>query len=417
MLNAIGNFKTAIKEISREVKIKITHTYNGTNYIIEGDDIIEVNYTSQAEKEQGSVVLKVVDAKLRVTDNTILLERDSIIQLTYVCDGECECDIMYVDYSKEKNNVITIQAYDLLTYLSNNSTVVMPLDRNVQLKEYMQKVFKSLSIKAFISDDIVSTNLSVAFSKSTSLLQTFKELAIASNSIIHFGQTGHYSAKLPLLLPQLLNQKIIGAEVNKMCFAVPTESIDSYISYTKIDDGSNKYNDVRIPIYSPNLTTDRKVGTMKCLIPQNVSGYCPGTVELEDTFIPSVIKINDIIEVDSITLCNNTCALSFNNNSALAKEIECELYGSSIENTSILYANTDNTNKIKVVNNMYIQSAAVYDSKIYKSNDIEISYFGNPLIEVGDTVSIDGMNVLVLEHTLKFTGGLKGTIKGAIEWN
>lgn len=417
MLQATGDFETAIKENCRDIGLKITFTSNCENYVIEGDVIIEVNYTSQTEKELGGVVLKLLDARLRSTDNTKLLERGSIIQLTYVCNGECECDIMYIDYAKEKNNVITIQAYDLLTYLSNNSTATMPLDRNVQLKQYMQKVFKSLSIKAFISDDIVSPNLSVAFPKSTSLLQTFKELAIASNSLIHFGQTGHYGAKLPLLLPQLLNQKIVGAEVNKMCFGNTVESIDSYISYTKIDDGSNKYDEVRIPIYSPNLTTDRKVGTMKCLIPQNVSGYCPGTVELENTFIPSVIKINSIIEVDSISIGNNTCALYFNNSSALAKEIEAEIYGSSIENTSILDASTDNTSKVKVVNNMYIQSAAAYDSKIYKSNDIEISYFGNPLIEVGDTVSIDGMNVLVLEHTLKFTGGLRGTIKGAIECN
>ena len=416
MLKYTDNFRESIKEVAREIKVKLTFSINDETYTITGEEITELNYISQTDKEIGGVVIKALDAKLRLTDNTALLKKDIFVQLAYICGGECETDTFYIDCIKEKNKVITMQAYDLLTYLSNNSTVTMPLDRNVQLKEYMQKVFKSLSINGFISSDIASPKLSVAFPKSTSLLQTFKELAIASNSLIHFGQTNNYSAKLPLKLPQLLNQKIVGAEVTKMRFKEPVESIDSYISCTKIDDGSNKYDEVRIPIYSPNLTTDRKVGTMKCLIPQNVSGYCPGTVELENTFIPSVIKINDIIEVDSISIGNHTCALYFNNSSSLAKELECELYGSSIENTSILDTSTDNTSKVKVVNNMYIQSAAVYDSKIYKANGIEISYFGNPLIEVGDTISIDGMNVLVLEHTLKFTGGLRGTIKGAIEW-
>ena len=213
----------------------------------------------------------------------------------------------------------------------------------------------------------------------------------------------------------MLNERIVGAEVSKLEFTDPVEGIDSWIDDIEIKkDGSNKYNDVRVPLYSPYLSSDRKIGTMRTLIPHNVNHYCPGTAELDNTFIPSLIKIDKRIELDDIAIGNNKVNLYFNNDLPVAKEINVELYGSSIENTSILSADTSNTSKIKVVNNMYIQSATVYDTEIYKCPDIEFSYFGNPLIEVGDTVIIDGMDVLVLEHSLKYDGGLRGTVKGVL---
>lgn len=91
------------------------------------------------------------------------------------------------------------------------------------------------------------------------------------------------------------------------------------------------------------------------------------------------------------------------------------MYGLDISTATL--KNTDTDSNIKQVSNMYIQGASVYDTAIYKHPNCTLKTFGNPLYEVGDTISVGVYDVLILEENLVFTGGLKCTLKGVAKDN
>lgn len=146
MLTYTDNFLDAINGNVRDVGIKITYTLNDIKCLIQGEEVMEVVYTSQGKKEMGCVVLKVVDATFRLNDNTKQLQEGMFIDLTYTCDGECQTDIFYINYLKPKNNTLTVQAVDLLTYLADTVSPKMPLNKDVYLKEYIANICSSLKL-------------------------------------------------------------------------------------------------------------------------------------------------------------------------------------------------------------------------------------------------------------------------------
>ena len=413
MLKYTGNFLVAINDNVREVGIKITYTHNDIKCLIQGDEVMEVTYTSQGKKEMGCVVLKVVDATLRLNDNTKQLQEGMFIDLTYICDGECQTDIFYINYLKPKNNTLTVQAVDLLTYLADTVSPKMPLNKDVYLKDYMANICSSLKLPLEVDADIVNPKLTLAYPKSTSILETFRELSVACNGIINFGLTQRLGAYLPFYLPVLLENRLIGASIKRFAGGAPQATINQYIKYSIVKDSSNKYDDVKVCMFFPTQGEQTEIGTLKALIPASTTNYSLGTVNFSNTCIPQVLKFNDRVQVDKYTLGSTSCGLTMSNTGTTDQAIECTFYGLNIENAATLEDEAD-SNNIKTIKNMYIQSIATYNTDIYKNDDIEISYFGNPCIEVGDTISIDGMTVLVVEHILKYTGGLRGTIKGVI---
>ena len=74
----------------------------------------------------------------------------------------------------------------------------------------------------------------------------------------------------------------------------------------------------------------------------------------------------------------------------------------------------ESVSKTKIVENIYIQSPNIYDTRIFKGKNISVKYTGNPLWEIGDTLNVAGMTMLVTEHELTYTGGLRGSMKGVV---
>nr|WP_302596479.1 hypothetical protein [uncultured Cellulosilyticum sp.] len=416
MLQATGNFLEAITANCRDVGLKIAYNYNGQACYIEGQEIKEVSYTSQGKKELGCIVLKVADINLNITDNTKKLKNGDFIDLFYQCgNGESQTDVFYVSSLKTKSNSIVIQAVDLLTYLVENSNnTKMSLMKNTDLITYVESIISSIRLKCDIDNNVVNPSLSLAYPKSTKIDDTFREIAIAMNACITFGRTSRNGAYLPFNLPKMLDERLIGMKAKKFCFSEPWATIDSWISYTISDDSTDKYSSTNVCTYFPTQGEQVSIGKMQAIVPANTFGYNTGTISFGQTCIPQIAKFTGKVDVSSYTLGSDSCSFSFNNTSVISQDVECEFLGLNISNATTVDSSTDNTNNIKVVNNMYIQSAAVYDTRIYENNNIDIHYFGNPCIEVGDTISIDGMIVLVVEHTLKYTGGLKGIIKGVV---
>lgn len=416
ILIGTGDFLNKINANVRDVSLRITYSSNYIDYCIEGKEVLEVTYVSQGVKDMGTVVLKVADIKLDLTDNTKQLTKGIFIDLTYVCGGdECQTDIFYINEIKIKNNTVIVQAIDLLSYLSQaNNNIRMPLLKNTDLLTYMQSIADSINLKCELKDVVVNPSLSLAYPKSTRLDTTFREIAAALNACVTFGRTGLKGAYLPFDLPKMLDEQIIGITIKKYCFNTPATDITSWLNYAVSDKSDNQYSSVNVRQFFPTQGEQSSIGKLNLIVPANTNDYKTGNIDLGKTCIPQVCRFNAKVDIESYAMGSDSFSLSFNNSSALAQDVECEFLGIDIKNAISMDSDTSNDNSIKVINNMYIQSSVVYDTRIFLCKDISISYFGNPCIEVGDTITIDGLTVLVTNHTLKYTGGLRGTIEGAI---
>lgn len=423
MLNYTGDFKTGINSASREVSAKIAYlSENDKINYLGGKDIQSLNYTSQGKKELGCVVKKVIEATLIYNENTSKLKNGSFINVIYVCSGECKVDIFYINDLKSKNNkqLITLQAVDMVTYINDNPVdITMPLVRDTTLKNYIETMFKALKFEYRISDDISNPKLVIGYPKSTAIVETLEEMAIASNSMIALKCTDTFGITLPFYLPrsfdELLISNTVDGHVQPFRFDNPCTNIEQYINYEIDDDSADVWNDVRICLFFPGSSDQKNIGSMKTLVPPSTTNYDVGKVNFQSTCVPQICKVvNERINISKYRLGSDNFNICLNNTSPLSQNIEAEFLGIDIKEASALEATTENNSNIKVINNLYIQGPSIYDTRIYKSKNISIKYFGNPLIEVGDTITIDGITVLVIEHSLKYSGGLRGTIKGVV---
>lgn len=420
MLRYNGDFGTGINSASREVGCKIAYLNENdeVNYL-SGTEIQSLNYTSQGKKELGCVVRKVVDGTLMYSENTSKLKKGAFISLIYTCLGECKVDIFYISDIKVKNDKqkITFQAVDMITYLTlNPKNIGMPLVKDTDLESYVKVMMDALGFECKFGT-ITNPKLTIGYPKSTDIAKTFEEMAIAGNCMIALRCIDTFAITLPFYLPRNFDELIVDntvkGSVKPFKFTNPCTTIRSYINY-EISEDSNMWDDVKVCLFFPGNSDQKSLGTMKTLVPASTNNYNIGTLKFNNTCIPQVCKMTGRVNVDDYRLGSDSCSFRLSNTGVLTQNIDAEFFGADIAAASTLESNTDNDSNIKVINNMYIQGAAVYNTRIYKNKDIDISYFGNPLIEVGDTVEIDSLKVLVIEHTLKFSGGLRGNIKGVV---
>lgn len=423
MLFYVGDFNTAIKAQVRQTNVLLAFKKaDGTFFNLTGDDVRDVNYTSQAEKELGSVVKKVVSAKLMYTTNSSTIIEGDFFNLYYTCgvDGKCKADIFYINrlMTDSTKQIITIDAVDLLTYMRDNVVPFMPMVKNTNLKAYMGIVFNTLSLGYSIGD-VANPNLELGYPKSQGFMNTLSEMSMASQSLISAKLLDVYGTKLPTVLPFTFNYEVFSdvAKIDVRPFKVSTPvdspTFDDMIFELTIDtDNANKYNSVVVSLFFPSSSENKSLGKVNVTLPASTSNYNIGTIEFGDTKVPQVGYFDKKIKISDYTLGSDKCTLVLNNESLLAENVNLEFYGLDVNESTL--SNTSTDSNVRNITNMYIQSATVYDDRIYKNSSCSIRYRGNPLYEVGDTIDIAGDKILIIEHTLNFNGALKGTMKGVI---
>lgn len=428
MLPYAGDFEEAIKQQARDVNVVIAYKSDDNYIFLQKDNIQSLTYNAIVNKELGGVVKKVADIKAVYNEYTISLKEGTPINLYYKCgvDGVCKKALLYISQVKENKakTILTIEALDYLSYTEVNST--LPLVKNTDLVSYESLVFKTLGYAYRIGNDVVNPKLTLGYPKSTKLLTTLEEMAVANQALIDFMFDDTFCLYVPFYLPGTFMLPLTDdgyiepsdsfeVHIKKFGFGEIVDILDEdtdLISFGLDDDSSNKYEDVRVNIFFPSSSDQKSLGKVTATIPGSAIDYNVGTIEFGNTMIPQVCIFNDKVDVADYTIGSDSFSFSVNNSDALVKNIEAEMYGLDISTATL--KDTDTDIKCKQVSNMYIQSATVYDTRIYKYPNCTLRTFGNPLYEVGDTLAIGDKQVLILEETLTFNGGLKGTLKGVV---
>lgn len=427
MLPYTGNFNTSIKETGREVDCIMSYKSGSTYYFLNKVNIQSLTLNSKVNKSLGGVVKRVCDIKAMYNEYTVNLAKGMAINLYYKCGtGCCKKAILYINRVKadQKKNIITLEALDYLSYLQSNATIGMV--KNTYLIEYEKSIFNSLGWSYKFSPNVSNPMLSLGYPKGTKLLDTFEEMAIANNATIDFCFPTEYGIKLPFKLPAtftpqtnedgyILPSDSFEVHINKLGFGTPVDTLTidtDIISFEKDDDNSDQYSDVKVNLFFPSSSEMKSLGKVNTTIPGATQKYYAGSVDFGNTMIPQVCCFSGDVDIDSYTLGSSSCSFTINNSDVNAKNIDVEFFGYNVAESTL--KNTDNDSNIKQISNMYIQSAAVYDKRIYLNPNCTIRDFGNPLYEIGDTITVGDNTVLILEQNLVFGGGLKGTTKGVV---
>lgn len=429
MLPYTGDFNTSIKEHARNINVVICYK-NEDNYVfLQKDNIQSLTYNAKTNKGLGGIVKKVCDIKAIYNDYTKNLTKGTAINLYYKCGtGNCKKALLYINQVKvnKAKTVITIEALDKFSYDQTNK--VMPIMKNTTLVEYEKAIFTALGYNYLIDSNVVNPNLSLGYPKSGKAGETLSAIAEANNALIDFEDIIIRYLTVPFELPATFQIPTtedfispgleVRLHVKKFVFDDPVDEIDEdtdIIDFELDDDNSNQYNDVKVNLFFPSSGEQKSLGTIKATIPGSVTNYNVGTIDFGDTVIPQMCVFDDMVDIADYTIGSDSFSLKVNNSNVLAKHINAEMYGLDIAETTL--KDTDTDSNIKQISNMYIQSASVYNTEIFKHPNCTIKTFGNPLYEVGDTVRIGKYDVLILEENIVFNGGLKSTLKGVARLN
>lgn len=431
MLPYTENFNEVIKELVRDIECILCYK-RGENYIfLTKDNIQSLTYNAIVTKGLGGVVKKVCDIKAMYNEYTSDLKIGTPINLYFKCgDGNCKKALLYINSAKvnKAKTIITIEAMDFFSYDQTNKA--MPIMKNCTLKEYEAAVFSQLGYNYEIDADIVNPSLSLGYPKSGKVGETLNEIAIANNSLIDFEDIIVYRLLLPFTLPATFSIPVnqdgfiepglsLKLHVKRFGFkSSPDDDLDEDTELVDMeldDDNSNQYNDVRINLFFPSNGEQKSLGTVKATVPGSVINYNIGTIDFGNTVIPQMCVFDRYVDVADYTIGADSFSLKVNNPEVNAKTIEAEMYGLDISESTL--KDTDTDSNTKQISNMYIQSASVYDTEIFKHPNCTLKTFGNPIYEVGDTIRVGDYDVLILEENLEFNGGLKCTLKGvAKKW-
>ncbi len=430
MLPHVGDFATAIKQQARDINVVIAYK-NGDDYVfLQKDNIQSLTYNAKVDKGLGGVVKKVADIKAMYNDHTTNLVKGTAINLYYKCgeNGVCKKALLYISQVKinKISKIISIEALDYLSYIEGIAT--LPMVKNTDLLTYEKMVFDQLGYSYTIDSSVVNPKLTLGYPVSTKLLDTFEEMAEANQAVFDFGFNATYELKLPFELPATFSLPMDGdyiapsdrfeLHIKKFGFTEPVDILDAdadLINFELDDDSSNQYEDVKVSLFFPSSSEQKSLGKVTATVPGSVVDYNIGTIDFGNTMIPQICVFDDMVDISDYTIGSDSFSFSVNNSNVLAKNIEAEMYGLDISTATL--KDTDTDSNIKQIANMYIQGTTVYDTTIYKHPNCTLKTFGNPLYEVGDTLSVGVYGVLILEENLVFNGGLKCTLKGVAKDN
>ena len=445
MLPYIGDFATAIKQQARDINVVIAYK-NGDNYVfLQKDKLQSLTYNAKVDKALGGIVKKVCDIKAMYNEYTTNLTKGTPINLYYKCgDGMCKKALLYISQVKinKISKIITIEALDYLSYIEGIAT--LPMMKNTDLVTYEKTVFNQRGYNYTIDSSVVNPKLTLGYPKSTKLVETFEEMAEANQALFDFAFKEEYELELPFDVPTDFELKIINHVLPlrlPYTFSIPfrevispsdnfelhvkrfgfSDVVDTLNTSTELinfeidDDSSTQYDDVKVSLFFPSSSEQKSLGKVKATIPGSILNYNVGTIDFGNTMIPQICVFNDKVDVSDYTIGSDSFSFSVNNSGVLAKNFEAEMYGLDISTATL--KDTDTDSNIKQVSNMYIQSASVYDTEIFKHPNCTLKTFGNPLYEVGDTIRCVPYDVLILEENIVFNGGLKCTLKGVAKDN
>lgn len=400
MRQGSNSFKQAITGKTRELTMRIRFTSGITTYTLTAENLKTCKYHSSMEQELGGIEKKVMTIDFFSNTDAKFIQKDTELSIEY---GVKLYSSWYYD-TPEKYIVtgvkaqvgkpfIQVEAVDALTLVRLKPLPFISQAKDTTLKNYLAYVSSCFSKPFSFDTSLKDQNLSLAFCKSTHTHDTLLEFAIASQSLL---KTNFKFASV-----------IKKSSVYNLSYSV------GLIQYATTLDQLSQYTDARVQLYYPNLETSKTLGQFTKTIPTNATHFSLGQVKFKELVIPEVICFNQYVTMADYVLGSDRCELFVSLTNTSDVELQTTFMGLDIN--AFESSETDASNKTKFIRNIYIQSSTDYDTRIYTKPQINISYIGNPLLEVGDIITVDANHtVLIYEHTLTFTGKLRGTVKGVI---
>lgn len=393
-------FKKAIKSNVRELDVRFIF-YNGDKkYVIKGKDIQSHKYNAICEKELGGIEKKILTITLMSNVITKLINEGTVL---YKETWAKFNNVWYSDFQEklivsakkidEGKSTIKIEAVDTLTLIREEPMPYVAQEMNTTLNNYFKSVLSKLSENVTIPSNLVNTNLSLGFLKSNEVHENLLELAIASQALIRTDFTIKKFTKTDI--------------VDRLNYG------SGLIDYSVDADDLDTYSKVVVALFSPTAREYKNLGSIMTTLPPAARAYRLGTIEFDALYIPQLMVFDSAIEMDDYRLSSSSCSLTVTSKVNAIVDLTTQFYGLDVN--SVKTSEDNDENRTKFINNIYIQSPAIYDTRIYTSKPITIKYTGNTLYEVGDTIRVDNKyDVLILEHDLTYDGSLRGTIKGVI---
>ena len=432
MLHYLGDFPQAIKKSARQVGAILVYKKGDEFIYLMKDKFKDFTYNEKVNKALGGVKKRICNIKAIYDESyTVGLKRGTPIELYFTCgNGNCKKAILYINMVKEDSTSkqVDIEAVDYLTYWENNEDKPQSLAiaRDTSLIDFEKTLFNSMGWKYLFSSGVANPQLTLGYPRSNKLSQTLEEMAIANNATIDFGFHTEYGLRLSFKLTATLsitsNDKGVNppqgefeVQVKPFKFGSVVDTLGSEnISSFRVEEDQDKYKDVRVNLFFPSHGDVKSLGTINVTIPGSITNYDIGSIDFGSPMIPQYchFKGSSSITVDSYKLGPTSCSFRVSNSLPNAQSLVIEFFGFEVSESTL--KDTDTDSDIKQITNMYIQSPTAYDTRIYKGANCTIEDFGNPLIEVGDTIVFEDKTILVTEQNLKYNGGLKGTTKGVV---
>lgn len=422
MLEYTRSFKEDIKSQFREVNLKIGFIKNDQKHWLSSEDVQKHTYRSEIAKSLGGVVRKVINMSLMSTDATVLLQKGDSFNLFYTCnnDGECKVDIFFINAIKtnDRQQIIDIEALDYLSYIKDNPMPFVAMEKNTVLLAYTDRLCITVGLNLVVKEGVVNPVLKLAYPKNYILQDVLDEMGEAMNATLTTKTNGTFGATLPLIVPFSFVDSVISddvfVEAKPFKASVPVEILDfknCLIEVSIDDDNSGKYDRVSISLFNPSSSKSNELGKLDRQAPGMTKNVDLGIAEFKDPCLAQVIHFDNEVEIVDFNIGIDRANFKINTKDILNGELSLGFQGLNFNTISNF---EESSSKTKIISNLYIQSPNIYDSRIFLGSDISIKYTGNPLLEVGDTIDVVGNTVLITEHELSYTGGLRGTIKGVV---
>lgn len=420
MLDYIGDFKTGIMSKIREVNVNLAYKdENDKEHYLDSEDIQQLTQREEMLKEMGGVVRKVVNATLMVSEKTEHLKNGSSFNLIYKVgkNGQCSVDLFFINsvVKNDKNQTVKIEGVDYITYTKDTSLPFVTMSKNTYLVDFLRKIVLGTTMKLNVGYGVINPLLKLAYPKSYVLRDNLDEMGIAMNGIITTKSYGEMGVTLPTIVPFTFNQYSITGNifltVRKFDSSTSVEEFtfqNSLLEVT-VNDDENNHNQVSISLFNPSSSNSKDLGNITKEVPAMTNSVNLGIMEFDNSVLTQVIHFDEDVDVVDYDISMKRNKVVIDTKTLRNDDVTVSFRGVDFNQISNTEESESNT---KIINNLYIQSPNVYDTKVYTGKDVTVKYTGNPLVEVGDVVTVDSKKIVLLTHELSYNGALRGKMKG-----
>lgn len=330
----------------------------------------------------------------------------------YVSDWDCDLG----------NSIALITCSDKLLLLGQQDMPIMVVQETITLKALMQNFFCLMGMIEyldFIIDPNIVTTLKYAWLPSGKVIQFLQTLSQAGLCIIFMDKYNRVQVK----------------SITTSTNSVNTLTDQNQIIATKLPQSIIRtYNGVSISLNNPSLSESQIIMTSPNL------SIAKGTVQLArivnnkapiyDISYIELIGDNQVVVTD-FTYDSWGIDISITNNAETSQVITIIVHGRIILNSISSLVRYDNSNvNLSTTKTLRVENDFIQDNtfgifmadellKYIKAYDayIELEIRGNPLMELGDTITIDSptdrlhIDVKPIRYQYNFDGTLSGQIK------